>query len=92
MAKNKKNTKKQQQSSSKFVFWTIGIIAAFVLGFIIIGNHSNSDEKSNETIDYSNQPFLGDKSAPVSIIELGDYKCPNCKNFNENVVPIIAKE
>ncbi|MBO0962193.1 DsbA family protein [Neobacillus sp. MM2021_6] len=94
MVKNKKNTKSQPKSSSKFAFWMIGIIAAFVLGFIFIGNHSKSDEKanSNKNIDYSNQPFHGDKSAPVSIIEFGDYKCPNCKNFNENVVPLIEKE
>ncbi|EKN69378.1 thiol-disulfide oxidoreductase BdbD [Neobacillus bataviensis LMG 21833] len=94
MAKNKKNNKSQPKSSSKFTFWMIGIIAAFVLGFIFIGNHSKTDDKSKtkESIDYSNQPFLGDKSAPVSIIEFGDYKCPNCKNFNENVIPVIEKE
>ncbi|MFB7642270.1 DsbA family protein, partial [Peribacillus butanolivorans] len=40
----------------------------------------------------SNEPFLGDKSASVSIIEFGDYKCPGCKNFNESVVPEIQKD
>ncbi|MFF2446706.1 DsbA family protein [Neobacillus sp. NPDC058068] len=94
MAKNNRNTKKQQQSSSKFVFWMIGLIAALVLGLIFFGNHTKPEEKQNteETIDYSNQPFLGDESAPVSIIEFGDYKCPNCKYFSEGWVPIIQKE
>jgi protein-disulfide isomerase len=93
MATKKKSTKNETKSSSKFVFWMVGIIAAFVLGFIFLGNHSKQEEsKTKETIDYSNQPFLGDKSAPVSIIEFGDYKCPNCKNFTEQVVPIIQKE
>ncbi|ETI67530.1 DsbA family protein [Neobacillus vireti] len=94
MAKNNKKTKKQPQSSSKFVFWMIGIIAVFVLGFIFLGNHTKPEEKqkTEETIDYSNQPFLGDESAPVSIIEFGDYKCPNCKHFAENIVPIIQQE
>ncbi len=32
------------------------------------------------------------RTAPVSIIEFGDYKCPNCKNFGETVVPVIQKE
>ena len=94
MAKSKKNSKNQSKSSSKFVFWTIGIIAAFILGFIFIGNHTKTNDlaTTKETIDYSNQPFLGDKSAPVSIIEFGDYKCPNCKNFAETVIPVIQKE
>ena len=94
MANKKKNSKKDTTSSSKFTFWMIGIIAAFILGFIFLGNHSiNKDEtKTKASIDYSNQPFLGKKSAPVSIIEFGDYKCPNCKNFSENVIPLIQKD
>jgi protein-disulfide isomerase len=94
MANRKKNTKKNTQSSSKFIFWTIGIIAAFILGFIFLGNHSKPQDttKTKQTIDYSGQPYLGKKSAPVSIIEFGDYKCPNCKNFAENVIPVIQKD
>jgi protein-disulfide isomerase len=94
MANTKKNKKNPSKSSSKFVFWTIGIIAAFILGFIFLGNHTKPEEeaKTKETIDYSNQPFLGEKTAPVSIIEFGDYKCPNCKNFAEKVIPVIQQE
>jgi protein-disulfide isomerase len=96
MANHKKinKNKKVQKSSSKIIFWTVGIIAAFILGFIFLGNHATPQEKTSPkgSIDYSNQPFLGDKSAPVSIIEFGDYKCPNCKNFSENVVPIIKSK
>jgi protein-disulfide isomerase len=94
MTKAKKNTNNRKQSSSKFVFWIIGIIAVFILGFIFLGNHTKPNEKikTKETIDYNNQPFLGKESAPVSIIEFGDYKCPNCKNFNKDVVPFIQKE
>ncbi len=93
MANNKKNTKKQQQSSSKFVFWVIGLIAVCILGLIFFGNLSKEKNQSTGVkIDYSNQPFQGEETAPVSIIEFGDYKCPNCKNFSEQVVPTIQKE
>jgi protein-disulfide isomerase len=98
MANNKKNITSKSQtkstSSSKFVFWTVGIIAAFVLGFIFLGNNTKSEEeaKPKESIDYSNQPFLGSESAPVSIIEFVDYKCPNCMEFAKNTVPTIKKE
>jgi protein-disulfide isomerase len=95
MANNKKNTK-QASSSSKFTFWVIGLVAVCILGFIFLGNHQKQQQTSKSTakpkIDYSNQPFLGKSSAPVSIIEFGDYKCPNCKNFGQNVVPVIQKD
>ncbi|MBT2727349.1 thioredoxin domain-containing protein [Bacillus sp. ISL-75] len=93
MANNNKNKKKEAKSSSTFTFWMIGLVAVFILGFIFLGNHSKQQDKTTTTkIDYSNQPFLGEKSAPVSIIEFGDYKCPNCKNFAKDVVPIIQQE
>jgi protein-disulfide isomerase len=96
MAQRKKSTKKgtakPPSSSSKFVFWIIGLIAIAIIGFIFLANNQQSDETAKEEIDYSNQPFLGDESAPVSIVEFGDYKCPNCKNFADNVAPLIVKE
>lgn len=95
MANKKKNSKNQPKSPSKLMFWVIGIIAAFLLGVMFIPNllpKPVDKTKPKEAIDYSNEPFLGNKSAPVSIIEFGDYKCPNCKNFAENIVPIIQKD
>jgi protein-disulfide isomerase len=94
MSQRKKNTKKgtKPPSSSKFVFWIIGLIAVAIIGFIFLANNQKSDDVVKEKIDYANQPFLGEESAPVSIVEFGDYKCPNCKNFTENVVPLVVKE
>jgi protein-disulfide isomerase len=88
----KKGTTKPPSSSSKFVFWIIGLIAIAIIGFIFLANNQKSDDSAKDEIDYSNQPFLGEESAPVSIVEFGDYKCPNCKNFAENVVPQVVKE
>lgn len=90
--KKKKVNKPPKSSSSKFVFWIIGLIAIAIIGFIFLANNDKSDDTAKEEIDYSNQPFLGQESAPVSIVEFGDYKCPNCKNFTDNVVPLIVKE
>jgi protein-disulfide isomerase len=91
--KKKKVNKPIKSSSSKFVFWIIGLIAISVIGFIFLANNQKSDDTAvKEEIDYANQPFLGEESAPVSIIEFGDYKCPNCKDFADNVVPLVVKE
>lgn len=94
MANN--NKKKDTGSSSKFVFWVVGLIAVGVLGLIFLNSYSDKQKEEKTVkkadIDYSNQPFLGEESAPVSIIEFGDYKCPACKNFAESSVPVILDE
>lgn len=92
MANQKKNAK---NSSSKFVFWVVGLVAVVLIAFIFLGNHQKQNTATTaqkEKIDYTNEPYIGKSSAPVSIIEFGDYKCPNCKNFNEKVIPIIKQE
>jgi protein-disulfide isomerase len=35
-------------------------------------------------------PLLGSPSAPVTIIEFGDYQCPNCKKWFLNTKPDIV--
>lgn len=38
------------------------------------------------------QPMLGDKNAPVKVIEFSDYKCPACKSWNEKNFASFKKE
>ncbi|WHY86018.1 thioredoxin domain-containing protein [Neobacillus novalis] len=94
--------------SAKFIVWTISVVAVIVFGFIFFFPHQNPivtspKENSGNTnqpyigksltkIDYTNQPYIGKSSAPVSIIEFGDYKCPYCKMFNEKVIPMIQQQ
>lgn len=93
MANSKNHSKKASNSSSKFVFWMIGLVAVIIIAFIFLGNHQKQDNTTQEAkIDYTNQPYQGKSSAPVSIIEFGDYKCPNCKNFADNVIPVVKQE
>ncbi|MEX3624558.1 DsbA family protein [Viridibacillus arvi] len=79
---------------SKKIFWFVGVIAICIIGIIVLTNStekSAENEKSAE-IDYKGQPFLGEASAPVEIVEFGDYKCPSCKDFNDRLFPIINKD
>ncbi|MDP4156044.1 MAG: thioredoxin domain-containing protein [Bacillota bacterium] len=90
MANQKKGS---NNSSAKFVFWIVGIVAVFIIGFIFLAPHkSQNTTTQKEKIDYTKQPYIGKSTAPVSIIEFGDYKCPNCKNFNAKVIPAIKQE
>ncbi|MEH7414894.1 thioredoxin domain-containing protein [Neobacillus drentensis] len=87
MSSGNKKANKTKKQSSKFLFWVIGLITVCLVGLIFL---SNSAKK--EAIDYVGQPFLGEKSAPVKIVEFGDYKCPYCKNFNDSLLPSIEKD
>ncbi|MFC3883999.1 DsbA family protein [Bacillus songklensis] len=94
---NKKPPKKSTMSSnqsSKWIFWVIGIFSVCVLGLIFLGNFSGKEKEQEQeaAINYENQPYLGEESAPVQIVEFGDYKCPVCKDFNESFFPQIEKE
>jgi protein-disulfide isomerase len=87
MSSGNKKTKKSKNQSSKFIFWVIGLVAVCLVGLIFLSNTAKK-----EAMDYEGQPFLGEKSAPVKIVEFGDYKCPYCKNFNDTLLPDIEKD
>lgn len=84
---------KKPNQSSKFTFWVIGLIVVCLIGFVFLANGKKQEqEQASYEIDYKNQPYLGDSSAPVQIVEFGDYKCPICKSFGESFFPHIQKE
>ncbi|MBP1081666.1 MULTISPECIES: thioredoxin domain-containing protein [Bacillus] len=91
MAKpNIKVKKTRSNQSSKIMFWVLALIFVCFLALIFVVKNSGSTEAS--AINYTDQPFIGDESAPVSIVEFGDYKCPYCKDFNKSFKPLIEKE
>jgi len=38
-------------------------------------------------VSLDDDPLLGDKNAPITIIEFGDFQCPFCKRFHELTLP-----
>lgn len=82
---------KSQKGSMNWIFWMIGIIAVGVIIIVVLDQNMSSSDK-DASIDYENQPFIGDEDAPVNVIEFGDYRCPHCKNFHQNVFPVIKEQ
>mgnify|MGYP005757075177 CR=1 FL=1 len=76
------------------IFTSVLVIA--VLAFLFLNDQSS--EKSNtkivqdEKISVNNQPTIGKKEAPISIVEFGDYKCPSCKEWGETIYPQLVKD
>lgn len=107
MSKKKKKTnpkkniqrkqKKQQSNLPAILFFSIsGVVIIAFLIFFAMNSGSNQNVVNEEPLEYEftyeGQPSVGDKNAPIKIVEFGDYKCSHCKDFHEVVYPDIKKD
>ncbi|MBB6729690.1 DsbA family protein [Cohnella zeiphila] len=44
------------------------------------------------SIDYDHVPTIGSTDAKVKLAEFGDFKCPTCQMFAQNIMPEIQKD
>jgi len=93
-ARNNKSSKKKSGKQPILFYIILAVVIICLIGLAVFAK--TSQDKANEpktvSIDTTNQPYLGKASAPVSIVEFGDYKCPYCKQFTQSYVPNIKKD
>jgi protein-disulfide isomerase len=94
-AKRNKIANKPKSNKTKFII--IGIIATIVVAGLLaslLGNNSisNANQNSRLLLDTTKgSPVLGSESAPVTIVEFGDYQCPFCRKWNVETKPALEE-
>lgn len=81
-------------STQRLTLITLVILALIAVGVIVyfqVAPDQSSAGPSSD-IDVTDQPMLGDESAPVEIAVFEDFKCPACQFFDAEVMPQIERE
>lgn len=93
MGKKRQNLNKNNPKSNTTKFIIIGVIIVIAAAVLISTNYNSESQSSKLSIDTTKgSPVLGESSAPITIIEFGDYQCPFCQKWNQNTKPLIQKD
>lgn len=86
---------KSKSSPFKIIVIITLVIVALIIALVVINNNA-SESNEGKTFDkqppIDGQPTLGDSDAPVTVVEFGDFKCPACKAWGENIFPQLVSE
>ena len=79
---------------SKIIF-VIPIIIGVAAGLFLAYNNESSEPENNLTktkLIEGGSPILGNSSAPITILEWGDYQCTFCYRFHESTLRVLEKD
>lgn len=90
-------TRLNGSNSNNRIFLVVGTLVALLLIGVTVwavqrGQNATPTSAGTKTFNLTGQPFIGKESAPVTMVAFEDFKCPNCKNFEETIFPEIQSK
>lgn len=95
---------KSNKKSFAIIAIIVGVMGIGIGAYSIatVGGRLDQTTTPNESISSTNteglhplaldgSPLLGSLGAPITIVEYGDYQCPNCQRFATQVKPLIVE-
>ncbi|PIW32801.1 MAG: disulfide bond formation protein DsbA [Nitrosopumilales archaeon CG15_BIG_FIL_POST_REV_8_21_14_020_37_12] len=76
-------------------YLAIPVIVGVLVGMILVFNQESEEGIASITkskLIEGGSPILGSPSAPITILEFGDYQCTFCYKFHESTLKTIEKE
>lgn len=98
---------KNKKNNNTFMITVVAVIILCFVGLWFISSiqeketkkglpteqdYKDFEPKEVSGFNYENQPMIGEKDAPVKVVEFGDYKCPACKMWKQMVYPTLYSD
>lgn len=82
---------------NNYAFFAIPIIVGVIAGYIMVTNTNEVEPNDDVLLTASKliengSPMIGNPSAPITILEWGDYQCTFCFRFHESSLKILQEE
>ena len=79
---------------AKIYFLVVPVIIGIISGAIIAfyPEESNPEALTKTKLVQGGSPILGNPSAPITILEWGDYQCTYCHRFHESTLNTIEED
>lgn len=87
---NRKRDKKERRKNQLFFYGGAITVIAVTIALALSVNWGGSSGPAN--IDISGQPVIGNQSANITVVEFGDYKCPYCASYHQEVIPQLKDQ
>lgn len=83
-----------QGSNQNRTVLVIGTLIAVILIALALfaARGRSSGQTGTAQFDLTGQPVLGQQNAPVTLVVFEDFKCPNCKRFEEEFMPELRSK
>lgn len=94
MKQRERGAGKHEASRSRGRWLTLltAIVAAGAILFLVLPNPETPDVEPPDAFQLAQQPSLGSREAPVTVVEFGDFKCPHCAAFAAGVFPRLKAD